>query len=99
MIVTLKETIYVTDAEGTVHTVRHDTRGVLTQKSRAYKFYDNTRTISVVFDKETCLTDHNMFVCKQELQDQEVNIREVFGILQKNNVSLPQEVIEQLQSL
>lgn len=99
MIVNLKDTIYVTDDSGIVHIIRQNTRGVLVQKNRAFKFYDNTKTVSVSFDKETCMTDHTLFNCRQELQDQEVNIKEVFSILQKNNVSLSQETIDQLQSL
>lgn len=99
MQVTLKETIYVTDKEGVAYTIRHNTRGVETAKSRAYKFYDTTRTFAVSFDKETCMTDHSLFACKQGLEDNEVNIRDVLRILQKNSVSLPSEVIEQLQSL
>ena len=99
MQITLKETIYVTDKDGVAYTIRHNTRGVATAKSRAYKFYDTTRTFAVSFDKETCMTDHNLFACRQELEDTEVNIRDVLGILRKNNVSLPLEVIEQLQSL
>lgn len=98
MEVMLRETMYVS-ANDVVYTIRHNTRGVLSQRNRAYKFYDTTRTVFISFDKETCMTDHTLFACKQELQDHEVNIREVLGILQKNNVSLPPEVIEQIQSL
>lgn len=99
MQVSLKETIYLTDDDGVVHTIRHNTRGVETAKRRAYKFYDTTRTFAVSFDKEMCMTDHTLFTCKQGLEDNEVNIRDVLSILQKNRVSLSSEVIEQLQSL
>lgn len=99
MIVKIKDTLYIQDENGVMHTIRQGTRGVETKNNRAYKFFDTTRTIAVIFEKDAIVQDQNLFLAKQELEDQEVNIRDVLYILQKNNVSLPSEVIEQLKSL
>lgn len=99
MIAKTRDTLYVQDEGGVMHTIRQGTRGVETKNNRAYKFFDTTRTIAVIFEKDTIVQNPNLFLAKQELEDQEVNIRDVLYILQKNNVSLPSEVIEQLKSL
>ena len=98
MIVRLLDNIYI-NVDGSTYLIRASTRGMEHPKNRAVVFYDVTHTYSVAFDRETCMQDHILFSCKQEISDQSVRLQDVFSVLKKNRVSLSSEIINELKSL
>ena len=98
MIVRLLDNIYI-NIDGYTYLIRASTRGIEHPRSRTIVFYDVTHTYSVAFDRETCIQDHALFSCKQEISDQSVRLHDVFSVLKKNRVPLSSEIINELKSL
>lgn len=94
-----RETIYVL-IDGEERVIRHGTIGV--EKRKSVLFYDNTRTVAVAFEKETCLEMPQLFQVSRTLEDKDISSKDVISLI-KENVSLSQrdkeELIQQIQIL